>query len=94
MSATTDLEHRLAQHQAGVYAGYTSTRRPVTLMWSQETQTDNEAFVLERKLKGWSRAKKEALMQNDFQKIHDIVYTEYAKEKASKNHKPPVPPTL
>ena len=46
------------------------------LVWSQEVQTDNDAFLLERKIKGWSRAKKMALIRNDYQAIHAIVVRE------------------
>lgn len=74
--STVNLEDRLAQHQAGVYEGYTSARRPVQLVWSQEVQTDNDAFLLERKIKGWSRAKKMALIRGDIHAIHDIVKSE------------------
>lgn len=73
---TSDIEQRLAQHKDGAYKGYTSTRRPVTLLWHQKVQTDDEAFQLERKLKGWTRAKKEALIAGKFEQIHEIVKTE------------------
>ena len=82
--STVDLVLRLAQHQAGTYGGYTSNRLPVVLVWSQEVQTDGEAFLLERKIKGWSRAKKEALIRGDFQKIHAIVHDEWVKEWEAK----------
>jgi predicted GIY-YIG superfamily endonuclease len=58
---TDDLEVRLASHQQGLVAGYTKTRRPVLLVWSQDTSSRGEAIEVERQLKGWSRAKKEAL---------------------------------
>ena len=80
VGSTVDLAHRFAQHQAGTYGGYTSKRLPVTLLWSQEVQTDNEAFLLERKVKGWSRVKKEALIRGDFQKVHEIVHDEWVRE--------------
>jgi predicted GIY-YIG superfamily endonuclease len=74
--STVDLEHRLAEHQTGVYEGYTSSRRPVELVWSLQVQSENDAFLLERQIKGWSRAKKEALIGSDFQAIHEIVKAE------------------
>lgn len=49
---TDDLERRIAQHQSGAIAGYTSKRLPVTLLWTQDFQTREEAFAAERKLKG------------------------------------------
>ena len=87
VGATVDLSHRIAQHQAGTYGGYTSKRLPVTLLWSQEVPTDNDAFLLERKVKGWSRAKKEALIRGDYQKLHEIVHAEWVKEQEAKQSK-------
>ena len=81
---TANLEHRLAQHQAGTYEGYTSSRLPVQLVWSQTVQTENEAFLLEHQIKGWSRAKKEALMRNDFHDLHTIVVTERKRREKKK----------
>jgi predicted GIY-YIG superfamily endonuclease len=63
---TDDLESRLAAHQSGVIEGYTRQRRPVTLVWSQEFGDRHEAFRAERQIKGWSRAKKEALIRRDW----------------------------
>lgn len=74
--STVNLADRLAQHQNGIYEGYTSSRRPVQLVWSQEVHTDNDAFYLERKIKGWSRAKKMELIRGDYQAIHEIVARE------------------
>ena len=56
----TDLETRVAQHQAGLFGGYTSTRRPVELIYSEYFDQIVDAIAAERKVKGWSRAKKEA----------------------------------
>ena len=67
---TEDLEHRLSQHQTGAIAScYTHERRPVSLVWSQETATRDEALAAERQLKGWSRSKKEALIRGDWAAI-------------------------
>ena len=68
-SARGSLEHRIGQHRAGEMAGYTSTRRPVKLMWSADFQFITDAIALERQLKGWSRAKKEALIRGDCSKL-------------------------
>ena len=87
VGSTIDLAHRLAQHQAGTYGGYTSKRLPVTLLWSQEVPTDNDAFLLERKFKGWSRLKKEALIRSDLQEVHQIVHDEWMKEKEVNGYK-------
>jgi putative endonuclease len=65
----TSLEMRIAQHNAGSFGGYTLTRRPVTLVYSQWFDRATDAIENERKLKGWSRAKKEALVRGDFDEL-------------------------
>ena len=65
--STDDLECRIAQHQAGRDPGcYTFRRRPLVLAWSEHFSTRIEAKEAERQLKGWSRAKKEALIAGDW----------------------------
>ena len=70
---TEDLEYRLAQHQDGTLGGYTSKRRPVTLVWCDTFTERDQAFWAERKLKGWSRAKKEALIAGDWDLIRELA---------------------
>ena len=57
---TDNLEERIARHKT---EGYTSTRLPVSLVFSEEFPTREEALTCERQIKGWSRRKKEALMR-------------------------------
>jgi len=66
---TSDLETRINQHQSGSFSGFTSKRRPVILIWSQEFQDINEAILAEKKLKGWSRSKKEALISGNWELV-------------------------
>jgi tRNA/rRNA methyltransferase len=67
---TDDLAARIAGHQSGLVKGYTQKRRPVTHVWSQEFAERDEAFRAERQIKGWSRAKKEALIRGDWDAVH------------------------
>jgi putative endonuclease len=67
-----DLTRRIAEHEAGTYHGYTFSRRPVRLVWSEHFEQITDAIAVERKLKGWSRAKKEALIKNDWRLIHQL----------------------
>jgi predicted GIY-YIG superfamily endonuclease len=83
--STIDLEVRMAQHQIGYFKGYTRSRLPVELIWQQEFPTEHEAFVCERQIKGWSRAKKEALIRGDSGAIHEIVKTERKRREAKKS---------
>jgi putative endonuclease len=65
-----DLEQRVAQHKAGTYArGYTAQRRPVTLVFAQLFDRITDAIEAERQVKGWSRAKKEALIRGEFERL-------------------------
>lgn len=63
------LEGRIAQHNAGTFEGYTASRRPVELIFSQWFDRITDAIENERKLKKWSRVKKEALVGGDFQSL-------------------------
>ncbi|HMN52894.1 MAG TPA: TrmH family RNA methyltransferase [Sphingopyxis sp.] len=66
---TDDLDKRLYQHQEGILGGYTSTRRPVELVWAEAFATREEAKAAELKIKNWSRAKKEALIARDWDRL-------------------------
>ncbi len=66
------LEKRLGEHNAGIYRGFTYKRRPVRLAWHVECQMIIDAIGIERKLKGWSRAKKEALIAGDFDLLRSL----------------------
>ena len=79
VGSTSDLERRLAAHQAGTSGRYTSTRLPVQLRWSAEFATEHDAFVFERQIKGWSRAKKEALIRGDWRAVKRIVQDEHTR---------------
>jgi len=71
--STTDLEKRLYEHQSKKYLGYTSYRLTVKLVFFQEFNSYHEAFQFERKIKYWSHAKKEALINGDFSKLHKLA---------------------
>jgi putative endonuclease len=73
-SATgNDLTSRLAQHQSGVIAGYTMTRRPVELVWSEHFERITDAIATERQIKGWGRAKKEALIAGNWTALRNLA---------------------
>ena len=79
-TARQGLELRVAQHNAGEYGGYTATRRPVTLVFSEWFDRITDAIAAERQVKGWSRAKKEALMRGDVSSLRIL-----ARRKAQKS---------
>jgi putative endonuclease len=69
----TTLEIRIAQHDSGALGGYTATRRPVMLVYSQWFERITDAIENERKLKKWSRAKKEAFLRGDFMALRQLA---------------------
>ena len=69
------LDKRVAEHQSGHFPGYTASRRPVELVWSADFQWLKDAIACERRLKGWRRAKKEALIRGDYQALKTLART-------------------
>ena len=62
---TRELENKMAQHHAGTLDEYTAKRQPVALVWSAPFTDRDAAFAAERRLKGWTRKKREALIAGD-----------------------------
>jgi putative endonuclease len=69
----TDLEMRVAQHNAGTFGGYTAERLPVKLVYSEHFERIIDAIAAERRIKGWSRAKKEALIAGNFARLRSLA---------------------
>lgn len=67
------VEARVSEHNAGLADGYTAKRLPVTLIYSEAHLRYDEAIAAERRIKGWSRAKKVALMRRDFEALHELA---------------------
>ena len=80
-----ELQMRIAQHNAGTFGGYTRSRRPVTLLYSESFENASDAVRAERQLKGWSRAKKEALIRGDIEALKRLSRnrTEYPHPSSS-----------
>ena len=70
---TDDLEKRIAEHRSGEVPGYTSSRLPVELVFAAEFPTREEALSREGQIKGWSRAKKEALMRGNWDEVSRLA---------------------
>jgi predicted GIY-YIG superfamily endonuclease len=78
---TSDLRLRLAEHRQGLDSrAYTFSRRPAVLAWARVFDAHDDAFRCERQIKGWSRAKKEALIAGDLDGLHGIVRREWDHE--------------
>jgi len=67
------LEVRLAQHNEGTFGGYTVARRPVELAFAEEFECVEDAIVAERRLKKWTRKKKEALIKRDYEELRKLA---------------------
>ena len=64
---TNDLIKRVFEHQSGYKKdSYTYKRRPLSLEFYQEFNDVLQAIYFEKKIKGWTRAKKQALIKGDF----------------------------
>ena len=63
---TDNLEARIMSHHSGQIPGYTQTRRPLRLVFVEEVSSRQDAFERERQIKGWTRAKKRALIRRDW----------------------------
>lgn len=73
VGVTNNLERRLWEHQEGYNKGcYTFSRRPVTLKYYEHFSYINSAIEREKQLKGWSRKKKEALFNSDWEELKKL----------------------
>lgn len=70
---TDNLDLRTAQHRSGLIAGFTADHQPVELVWNETLQTRDDAKAMEHRIKGWSRAKKLALIRSDFAAISQLA---------------------
>ena len=66
---TDDLDRRIAEHHHGGRCTFTSKRRPVELVWAADFPTRIEAIEAEVRVGKWSRAKKEALIAGDWERV-------------------------
>lgn len=70
---TSDLEKRIKQHKEGAFLYcYTFVKRPIQLMFYREFDDNMKAIKFEKQVKGWSRAKKEALISGDIEKLKEL----------------------
>jgi predicted GIY-YIG superfamily endonuclease len=78
---TDCLDERMRQHDVGSADSYTSRRKPLKLLYAQEFESRYEALSMERKLKGWSRAKKLAFMAGDWRHIRALSKGKHKQER-------------
>lgn len=71
---TNDISRRLWEHQEGlIEKTYTHNRRPVELVWLSDEMGPNDAIALEKQIKGWTRVKKEALINGHWNKLPELA---------------------
>jgi putative endonuclease len=65
-----DIATRVSEHNSTHFAdAWTSSRRPVELVFSEVFETITDAIAAERRIKGWSRAKKEAMIAGKWDEL-------------------------
>ncbi len=67
-----DVDERFSEHAQGL-STFTRTRRPVQLIFSEHYLTVTDAIAAERRLKGWTRAKKLAYVAGDFTRLSELA---------------------
>ena len=72
VGTTQDLEGREAAHNEGRGAQYTSIRRPVRLVYFESFTNLDSAIQRERQIKRWTRAKKDALVTGDLDRLRRL----------------------
>ena len=80
---TNSIERRLYEHNVGIDKdAYTYSRRPVELVWFEMFTDPTQAIMVEKKIKGRSRRKKQALIDEDWDKLvrYSKNYTQFGKE--------------
>ncbi len=71
---TNDVERRLIEHNSGTDPkSYTYSRRPVQIKYCEHFQYVYDAIAWEKQLKGWSRKKKEALFNDNWNEIRKLA---------------------
>lgn len=77
VGSTRDLEKRFAEHSTGVGAAYTRRRLPVTLVFAQEFERIDDAYAREKQIQGWSRAKRRALIDQNYESLPRLSGSRY-----------------
>jgi predicted GIY-YIG superfamily endonuclease len=70
---TDDIERRMDQHERGIVPGFVRDHWPTKLVWACEFPTRYEALAMERRIKGWRREKKLALIRDDWDLISKLA---------------------
>jgi putative endonuclease len=80
VGSTKDLERRIAEHQEGLGAKYTSRRLPVKLVYGEEYDRVADAYYREKQVQGRSRAKREALIKGEYETLPALAKKKFHKD--------------
>ena len=81
VGSTRDLLARLHQHQTGLGAAYTRSRRPVELVWHEEHENVALAFSREKQVQRWGRAKRLALIERDYEGLPALARKDWGRRR-------------
>jgi putative endonuclease len=81
VGSTWDIDRRLAQHNAGEGGEYTRHRLPVELVFLAQMPRIDDAFALEKRVQGWSRAKRQALIEGRYEDLPNLAKNDFSKRK-------------
>jgi putative endonuclease len=81
VGSTKDIKRRIIEHQEGLGANYTSKRLPVQLVYCEEYDRIDEAFYREKQVQGWRRAKREALINGQSEKLPALARKVFERAK-------------
>lgn len=71
---TNNVERRVYEHNTSIDdSSYTFNKRPVELVFVQPFHDINQAIAFEKQIKGWTRKKKEALIENNWYKLKELA---------------------
>jgi putative endonuclease len=82
VGSTWDLERRVSEHNLGLGAAYTRRRRPVELVWAGDYERIDEAYAMEKRIQGWSRAKRQALVDGRTDELPPLSSRSWAARRA------------
>jgi predicted GIY-YIG superfamily endonuclease len=90
VGSTADLARRVAEHQAGTACRTTAILRPVELLYSESHQDRASTLDRERQIKGWSHAKKVALIKGDLAELKRLAQSKRKRVERHKNRHNPL----
>ncbi|MBN2503336.1 MAG: GIY-YIG nuclease family protein [Anaerolineales bacterium] len=79
VGSTKNLDQRVMQHQSGKGSRYTSGRLPVKLVYGEEYDRVADAYQREKQVQNWGRAKREALINGEYEKLPPLAKKKFQK---------------